>query len=357
MRQVHQFHGVVAYGDAIGNDILNLQKMLHRLSYASEVFASHSHRTFEGQTHHWHKHRKHSAPDNVLLCHFSIGYPADVLHWLQSLPDRKVLIYHNITPAAYFSGINDIYFEETYAGRRQLAQLLPATVAGWGDSDFNRQELLRLGWQQTAVLPIVFEPGLYQLPPDRATLEQANHDRALNVLFVSRVAPNKKFEDVILAFYHLKKFIEPCARLYLVGSADQMEPYTAYLQALVARLGLTDVYFIGHVSRAELIAYYRAADVYLCMSEHEGFGVPLIESMYFDVPVVAYAAAAVPETMGGAGVLVTRKDHAAIAELVHLVVRDETLRARLIVKQQQRWPQFTPAALLPTLRACLETLE
>ena len=357
MRHVHQFHGVVAYGDAIGNDILNLQKMLRGLGYTSEVFASHPQQKFESRTYHWHKYRKYSSPDNVLLCHFSIGYPPEVLYWLQTLSDRKVLIYHNITPASYFAGISDVFFEETYTGRRQLAQLLPVTAAGWGDSDFNRQELVTIGWQRTAVLPIVFEPQAYQIVPDQTTLDRLNHDRVLNVLFVSRVAPNKKFEDLILTFYYLKKFIESRARLYLIGLPDQMEKYQAYLQALVARLGLDDVHFIGHVSREELVAYYRAADVYLCMSEHEGFGVPLIESMYFDVPVIAYAAAAVPETMGEAGVLFTRKDHAAIAELINLVVRDETLRARLIAQQRQRWPQFTPDALMNCLRNCLETIE
>ncbi len=213
-----------------------------------------------------------------------------------------------------------------------------------------------MGWPRTAVLPIVFEPQLYQLAPDPTTLDRLNHERVLNVLFVSRVVPNKKFEDVILTFYYLKKYIEPRARLYLVGSPDQMEKYAAYLQALVGQLDLTDVHFIGHVSREELIAYYRAADVYLCLSEHEGFGVPLIESMYFDVPVVAYAAAAVPETLGAAGVLVTRKDHAVIAELLNLVVRDEALRARLIARQRQRWVQFTPEALKNSLRECLETV-
>ncbi len=356
MKHVHQFHGVVHYGDAIGNDILCLQKMLRGLGYASEVFAVHPQRKFESHTHHWHKYRRYSSPHNILLCHFSIGYPPEVLHWLQTLPDRKVLIYHNITPASYFAGVNDIYFEETYVGRKQLAQLLPLMAAGWGDSDFNRQELVEMGWPRTAVLPIVFEPQLYQLAPDSTTLDRLNHERVLNVLFVSRVVPNKKFEDVILTFYYLKKYIEPRARLYLVGSPDQMEKYAAYLQALVGQLALTDVHFIGHVSREELIAYYRAADVYLCLSEHEGFGVPLIESMYFDVPVVAYAAAAVPETLGAAGVLVTRKDHAVIAELLNLVVRDEALRARLIARQRQRWVQFTPEALKNSLRECLETV-
>ncbi len=357
MRQVHQFHGVVAYGDAIGNDILNLQKMLRGLGYTSEVFASYPQKKFESRTYHWHKYRKYSSPDNVLLCHFSIGYPPEVLSWLQTLPDRKVLIYHNITPASYFAGISDVFLEETYAGRRQLAQLLPITVAGWGDSNFNRQELVTIGWQQTDVLPIVFEPQLYQMVPDQTALERLNHNRILNVLFVSRVAPNKKFEDLILIFYYLKKLIEPRARLYLIGLPDQMEKYQAYLQALTTRLELGDVHFVGHVSREELVAYYRAADVYVCMSEHEGFGVPLIESMYFDVPVIAYAATAVPETMGEAGVLVTRKEHAAIAELINLVVRDEALRARLIAQQRRRWPQFTPDALLNCLRNCLETIE
>jgi glycosyltransferase involved in cell wall biosynthesis len=119
---------------------------------------------------------------------------------------------------------------------------------------------------------------------------------------------------------------------------------------------LTDVVFTGHVSRKELIAYYRVADVYLSMSEHEGFGVPLLESMYFDVPVIAYDAAAVPETMGEAGVLVARKEYAAIAELVSLVIRDSGLYERIVKRQQERWKVFTPDAVMPRLRDCLETI-
>ena len=207
MMQVHQFHGVVAYGDAIGNDILNLREMLRKLGYASEIFAEYPQRNYESKARHLNEYRKFSAPANVLLCHFSIGYSTNVLQWLQRMPDRKVLIYHNITPHTYFAGVSDVYYEETYTGRKQLAQLCPLTVAGWGDSDFNRRELAGSGWQQTSVLPIVIDPSMVQIKPDRNLLRQLNRDRSLNVLFVSRVVPNKKIEDVIVTFYYLKKFI------------------------------------------------------------------------------------------------------------------------------------------------------
>lgn len=353
---VHQFHGVVSYGDAIGNDVLNLQRMLRDMGHVSDIFAEYPQRNFDSRVRSYREYRKISSPKNVLLCHFSIGYSADVIAWLRQLPDRKVLIYHNITPHHYFAGINDIFYEETYAGRRQLHDLCSLTVAGWGDSEFNRRELAEVGWRQTSVLPIVFAPAMYDIQPDRAVLEHWGRE-ALNVLFVSRLVPNKKLEDVILVFYYLKKFIEPHARLFLVGSTDQMDRYLAYLQALIRRLDLTDVVFAGHISRSELVAYYRLAHVYLCMSEHEGFGVPLVESMYFDVPVVAFACAAVPETLGAAGVLVTRKDHAAIAECVALLAADQRVRARVIQRQRERWQQFTPAALSGQLGECLETLR
>jgi L-malate glycosyltransferase len=351
--QIHQFHGVAAYGDAIGNHILSLQTIIRKLGYTSEIFAEFAHPDFEARARQFGDYQPFSSPANVLLCHFSIGYSPEVLAWLQRLPDRKILIYHNITPSHYFHGVNDIFCQATRDGRSQLPLLETLTVAGWGDSDFNREELVRNGWTRTAVLPIVFEPEMYSEIPDPHVSRRFGIDDSLNVLFVSRLAPNKKFEDLVLVFYYLKRFIEPKARLLLVGSTDHMGPYLAYLQALIERLRLTDVVVTGRVSRGELVAYYRAADVYLCLSEHEGFGVPLVESMYFDVPVIAYAAAAVPETLGGAGVLITRKEHAAIAELVHIVARDEGLRSRIVQQQQQRWRAFTPEAVGPVLLDCL----
>jgi glycosyltransferase involved in cell wall biosynthesis len=198
---------------------------------------------------------------------------------------------------------------------------------------------------------------MYQYKPDATVLQRWASTEGHKVLFVGRLVPNKKFEDIILTFYYLKKSIDPQAHLLLVGSTDQMERYLAYLQALVDRLELSDVIFAGRVSRKELIAYYDVADVYLSMSEHEGFGAPLLESMYFDLPVLAYDAAAVPETMGNAGILVTHKDHAAIAELISLIAHDDALRARILERQRERWQAFTPEALMLRLQHCLEMIK
>jgi glycosyltransferase involved in cell wall biosynthesis len=277
-----------------------------------------------------------------------------VLNWLERIPDRKVLVYHNITPHAYFAGVNDVYLEAARVGREQLSRLKALTEAGWGVSTFNCQELAEQGWLRVGVLPIVFDPKRYAVRPDRRVLK--GWQGGFNVLFVGRVSPNKRFEDLILTFYYLKRHVQPDARLLLVGSPRGMEPYLEFLQALVKKLGLWDVAFTGHVSTEQLVAYYRCASIYLSMSEHEGFGVPLLESMYFGVPIVAYTAGAVPETLEGSSVLMTRKDHAAAAELIGLLLEDDHLRARVIARQRQRLQDFLPEKVEERLRELLHSL-
>jgi glycosyltransferase involved in cell wall biosynthesis len=352
--EVHQFHPSVSYGDAIGNQILAVQRLLRRIGYRSEVFCYHAPLHFEGRARQIADFGPYSSAENVLLLHYSIGYPADVLAWLHQVPDRKVLVYHNITPHSYFAGINDTYLEASQAGRQQLRQLRTQTEAGWGVSTYNCRELAELGWDRLAVLPIVFEPGRYEARPDKKVLGRWRG--GLNVLFVGRSSPNKCLEDIILAFYYVKECVRPDARLLLVGSASGMEPYLEFLQALVARLGLSDVRFAGHVSHSELIAYYQSASVYLSMSEHEGFGVPFLESMYFGVPIVAYKAAAVPETLATSAIQFTSKDHAAVAELIGLLAEDGDLRARIVARQHARLQDFLPERIEQQLQVLVRDL-
>jgi len=352
--QVHQFYPTVAYGDAASNQILSLQRLLRRIGYRGEIFCEHLPLLFEGRTRQIARYARYSSPANILLLHFSMGYSSEVLSWLEQVPDRKVVIYHNITPQSYFAGINEFYFEAAQAGRKQLDRLGALAEAGWGDSTFNCQELAERGWTRLGVLPIIFEPRRYAVRPDRKVLKR--RQGGANILFVGRLSPNKRFEDLILTFYYLKRFVRPDARLLLVGSAQKMEPYLEFLQALITRLGLSDVVFTGHVSTSQLAAYYRCASVYLSMSEHEGFGVPLLESMHFGVPIVAYKASAVPETMGGSGVLVTVKDYVAVAELVGLLVEDEGLRAQVIARQRERLRDFLPEKMEERLRKLLHDL-
>jgi glycosyltransferase involved in cell wall biosynthesis len=216
-------------------------------------------------------------------------------------------------------------------------------------------ELSAVGWSLVGVLPIIFNPERLTVRPDPKILK--SWQTGVNLLFVGRIAPNKCFEDLILTFHYLKQTRCPNARLFLVGSSRGMEPYLAFLEALINRLALTDVFFAGHVSAAQWAAYYQVASLYLSLSEHEGFGVPLLESMYFGVPIVAYKATAVPETLGGSGVLVKTKDHAAIAELIAEILGDESLRNQLIAGQKARLQAFLPEVVGQQLQALLGQLS
>lgn len=352
--QVHQFHPTVSYGDAISNQIQSLQRLLRRMGHRSEIFCEQLPLHFRGRVRQIAQYARYSSPENILLVHFSLAYSSVVMTWLEQIPDRKVMIYHNITPHAYFDGINDVYLEAAQAGRKQLDQLATLVEAGWGDSTFNCQELSERGWTQLRVLPIIFDPKRYAVRPDRQVLKQWQD--GVNVLFVGRFSPNKRFEDLILTFYQLKRFVRPDARLLLVGSVRGLEPYLEFLQELVKRLSLSDVVFAGHVSNSQLIAYYQCGSIYLSMSEHEGFGVPLLESMHFGVPIVAYKAAAVPETLDGSGVLVTVKDHAAVAEFIGLLVENESLQAQIVARQRERLQGFMPEKVEGRLRRLLQEL-
>ncbi len=353
---VHQFHPVVTFGDAISNHMISLQRILRGWGRRSDIICEHPDPSFEGAARTFQQYRKRVAPGDLLLLHHSMGYSPEVMEWIRRSPGRKVLIYHNITPADYFAGVNSAYREAAWLGRQQLKQIIPLVDQGWGDSEYNCRELVEAGLAACRVLPIVFDPSFYDIQPDLAMLSRLRAAPGPIAIFVGRVVPNKRLEDVILAFQHLKSHLQPKARLYLIGSSHQMQPYLSYLETLVAKLALMDVHLVGHVSKPELVALYQCADLFVCMSEHEGFGVPLIEAMHFGVPVVAYASTAVPETMGNAGIQIIHKDFAAVAELLGMLLENGELRMRVIAQQKERVKHFYPASVAEILAGNLESL-
>ncbi|MCU0255968.1 MAG: glycosyltransferase, partial [Vicinamibacterales bacterium] len=271
-----------------------------------------------------------SHPDNLLIHHFSIGSRASRVAY--ALPDRMALVYHNITPPEYFIGVHPLLVQLCFMGRRELRAYVGRVAMALGDSEYNRQELAAAGFTDTAVLPVVPSFAHLDVPPSRL-LSAPFDDAWVNLLFVGRVIPNKKLEDVIRVFAAYKRTINPRSRLIFVGSHAGFDLYFAMLQQLVATLRLPDVHFMGHVSNEELTSFYDIADVFLCASEHEGFCVPLIEAFYKRVPVVAYAATAVPATMDGGGVLFEDKDPAHVARIVDALVSDQALAERVIEAQ------------------------
>lgn len=327
---VHQVLATLGYGDAIGNEVLGIQHVLRGAGFESDIFVETADPRLEHLTVDYRELVEASAPENLLIHHFSIGSRASRIAY--ALPDRMMLVYHNITPPEYFIGVHPLLVQLCYMGRRELTAYRNRCVLAVGDSEFNRQELDAQGFSPTGVLPVVPNFSHLHVSPD-ARLAAAFDDSWVNILFVGRVIPNKKIEDLIRIFHAYKTRHNQRARLLLVGSHGGFELYLAMLQQLVATLGVPDVHFLGHVTNEELAAYYDVADVFLCASEHEGFCVPLIEAFERRVPVVAYAAAAVPATLDGGGVLYDTKDPWQVSLVLDAVVSDRALQERIVAAQ------------------------
>jgi len=352
MRAVHQLVSNFDYGDAIGNHTRALRALLRRWGHASDVYAQYTHDALARDARFYTRYREVAGPDNIVLFHFSIG--SEVTSFFAGLPDKKVLIYHNITPAEYFVGVNARVADRCRRGRWELERLAAVADLALGVSEFNRQELEATGFRRTGVLPILIDWASYTLPPVRA-LEAAYRD-GTTLLYVGRVAPNKRIEDLIKTYYFYRR-LDPGSRLLVVGSTVDTEGYLAGCQKLAAELGVLDgVVFTASVPQADLCTYYRLATVYLSMSEHEGFCVPLLEAMHFGVPIVAYASTGVPGTMGDAGLLVQDKDFPTVAELIHRVATEPSLRDAVVAGQRGRLKAFDAAVIGNQLRAHLNGL-
>ena len=327
---VHQVLASLGYGDAIGHEVLGIQRVLRAAGYESDIFVESADHRVEALTVDYIELREASHPDNILIHHFSIGSRSSRIAY--ALPDRMMLVYHNITPPEYFVGIHPLLVQQCFLGRRELALYANRCDLALGDSEYNRQELEAVGFPRTAILPVV--PDFSHLSGTANAIGlSAFDDEWVNLLFVGRMIPHKRIDDLIRWFHAYKKWFNPRSRLLLVGSHGGFEAYLAMLHEFMARIGAVDVHFLGHVSNEELIACYEIADVFICASEHEGFCVPLIEAFHMGIPVVAYAATAVPATMDGGGVLIADKDPAAVAAIIHAVASNRELQDRILDSQ------------------------
>ncbi|HWW83800.1 MAG TPA: glycosyltransferase [Vicinamibacterales bacterium] len=327
---VHQVLATLGYGDAIGHEVLGIQRVLRAAGYASDIFVETADYRLEPMTRDYRELVDHSRRDNLLLHHFSLGSKASRTAY--AVPDRMALIYHNITPPEYFVGVHRRLARQCFRGRRELHAYRDRCDLALGDSEFNRQDLEALGFPRTAVLPVVADFSHLDRPANWLLAGDFD-DEWTNVLFVGRVIANKKIEDLIRIFHAYHTVFNSRSRLIIVGAQSGFERYVASLHQLVAELDVSEVHFIGQVSDEELVAFYEIADLFLCASEHEGFCVPLVEAFYMAVPVLAYAATAVPATMDGAGVLYDGKDPVHVAGLMDAVVSNAGLQDRIVAGQ------------------------
>ena len=328
--RVHQILATLGYGDAIGNEVLGINRALRHAGYQSEIIVETFDRRMEELTVDYRDMVGEVGPDDLLIHHFSLGSRASRTAF--AMPARMMLIYHNITPPEYFLGVHEQLVRQCYHGRRELLPYRSRCDLALGDSAFNREELDALGFSPTDVLPVVPDFSHLECPPAPALLQSCDDDWT-NILFVGRLIPNKRPDNLIRYFHAYKSLYNPRARLLLAGSFGGFEVYYAQLQSLVARLGVQDVHILGHISNEELTALYDVADLFLCASEHEGFCVPIMEAFYKQVPVIARAATAVPATMDGGGVLYETTDPRRVAALMHAVASSSAVEDEIIARQ------------------------
>jgi glycosyltransferase involved in cell wall biosynthesis len=331
---LHQFLTGATAGDAITDQAIMMNRWLRELGFESHVYAWHLHPSVESQVRPIASYRRASGEEWAILRH-SIG--SDVPDFLIEQGLRLILIFHNVTPPEYFEGIDPLRAHLARLGVRQLAALRPRTGLALADSAYNAAELRRAGFD-AAELPIALQPERYDTPINEELVAGLSSPGP-RLLFIGRLAPNKRQEDLVKLLYCLRR-ARPGAHLYLVG--DRWETgYDAWVEQLAAELGVGDgVTLAGKVSQGDMVTYIRTSDFYVSMSEHEGFGLPLIESMYLGLPVIAYGVSAVPGTMGGAGVLFSRKEYEHLAELIDMLFADGPLRRRIVDGQRQRAQLF-----------------
>jgi glycosyltransferase involved in cell wall biosynthesis len=347
---LHQVIAAAAVGDAITDQAFMIQTWLRRLGFTSELYAQHVDPALESRVRSVAAYRP-GGREPLLIYHHSLGFePIE-----QKKTPPLLLIYHNITPPGYFTAAEPAMAQLARLGLAQLPRLAARTRLALADSGFNELDLQQAGYPVTDVLPIAVDPAPFAAPVNQPLLDELAEGGPV-LLFVGRVAPNKRQEDLIKLLYAYRQ-IRSDARVILVGQ-PWSGSYTRWLRKLAADLGLEDaVSFTGPVSDRDLVTYYRGASLYVSMSEHEGFGKPLVESMLADLPVLAYAATAVPWTMGRAGVLFQRKAFAELAELVEILVADADLRRTLIAGQRERVATFLAPQVEARWRGFLAQLE
>jgi glycosyltransferase involved in cell wall biosynthesis len=291
---------------------------------------------------------------DVTIFHYAL--PSPMSDALTRLPGRRVLYYHNVTPAHFFAPYDPGLFRLATLARRELASLAGKVDLALGVSEYNRRELEAFGFAPTGVLTLPIDLSRLTHASPRPALDRLLDDEFVNFLFVGRIAPNKRIEDHIRLAEHYKRYVDAFYRFIFVGRYDAVPRYYATIRAMMTDYQLLQERFVftGPVPDAELATYYRHAAVYISLSEHEGFCAPLLEAMATDVPVLAYSAAAVPETLGGAGVQFAPKDLEQAAELMGALAFDDRLRSDVIAGQRRRLQDFGDARVLRELSPVLD---
>lgn len=336
MKKLIQILDTFSYGDAIGNHVITLKRNLEKKGILCEIYAH----IIDDRVKEYAQNIDfyNEANEDVILYHLSSG--ADLNHRIATYRNKLVLNYHNITPPHFFKEYNKKLEQVSIEGYKDVQYLAPLVDEVIADSDYNLNELRKMGYNcEMHSIPIILNYEKYNGKIDKKVF-QLKEDQFTNIIFVGRITPNKCQEDVILDFYYYQKYFNKNSRLILVGNFQHFEKYYLKLKKYVKKLKLDNVIFTGHITNAELLAYYKIADLFLCESEHEGFCVPLVEAMYFNVPICAYNSSAVGETAGDAAILLDKKNPMVMAKIMNEVIEDKKIKIEIKKNQKERLNNF-----------------
>lgn len=327
------------FGDAVGNDALAIKHMLEGAGYATAIFTFAVHPKIKEENVYNIDLLPELTEDDIIIYHYASEDGFQKL--IEETAAKVVLRYHNVTPPEFFHGYDEKAETITRKGLAQIKSMRDAIDYGMVDSEQNKKDLEQMGYEcPISVVSILIPFKDYEQQPDLDVVNGYS-DGNTNIVFVGRIVPNKKFEDVIACFAAYKKKYDPAARLFLVGNYQETDAYYQHLQEYIKECGVENVIFPGHIAFRTILAYYKIADLFLCMSEHEGFCVPLVEAMFFETPIVAYASTAIPGTLGGSGVLVESKEPERVAEKIHQVIEDEQYKNEIVKEQKKRLQDFS----------------
>jgi L-malate glycosyltransferase len=355
MIEVNQLTPALHENDAVGESIIEIQRKISSWRFKSNIFSLTTDPSIANLSLDIKNFANHDDHDFVNILHFAIPSPLTSL--FSSSKGKKILIYHNITPPHFFEGISDELVHITRTGRMEIEGLKTCTDIALADSPYNESELKDYGFKNTGVLPIPINIDRYKSKRVKSIYNLFKDNKKINILFVGRITPNKKIEDVIKIFFCLQNLIGIDSRLFIVGNSKGLENYDMALRNMVKSLNLDEVYFTGKVSQEELITYYCVANFFITMSEHEGFCVPILESYIFDVPVIAYNSTAIPSTLGEGGILINdKKKPLEIAYLIADLIDNKVLKDKIIKKQKEHLKNFSAERIEKILKSVFRNL-
>lgn len=348
---IHQFSPSFTNGDGVSNGMIFTRKLLRDMGFLSEIYCEFFPEELSDQIRPLAE--LSTVENDILMVHHSLGYVN--CQWIEQQKARKVIVYHNITPAEFLpdNGLREL----SQLGKEQLTAWANDFVAAIGDSDFNCDELRRAHYEHVESIPLLVDIEQMSSTAPEIIPSIAWHE-CVNLVFVGRFCENKNQLRLVQFVKYLQGHFALPVRLFLAGGVTS-EPYKAEVEQFVNEHGLKkEVILLGKISNANLVSLFRNADAYLSFSLHEGFGMPLIEAMLYDLPVLAFDTTGISSTLGNSGVLINpNSDFASIAQQLKSVLLNAPNRRAIIRKQRENLRRFSYASIRTKLEKFLQQIQ